>query len=321
MYQFIKPDFKVINDHKNKNNLQFQIQPLAQGFGTTLGNSLRRVLLSVLPGTAVFAFKLSNAEQEFQTLPGLHENALQIGLNVEKIIFRANPVLFEKDNYLKLTLKIKPETKTIYAGDIEAISGLTIINPSLILATVVENNKPLEFNFLIRKGCGYATFEENQRFLAKQKAATIGFIAINSQFSPIRRVNFRAQEIRVGEETVSEKLTIGIETNGALTANDCFGQACKILLHHLQHLADLNAGYDDFQFEEPVIENEEEKEVLLQELDFSERTINALHNHNVQTLAELQALTKKQILEIKNLGQKSLKEIEEKLKTEYNITL
>ncbi len=321
MYQFIKPDFKVINDYKTKNNLQFQIQPLAQGFGITLGNSLRRVLLSVLPGVAVFAFKLSNAEQEFQTLPGLHENALQIGLNVEKIIFGANPVLFEKEPYLKLTLKAKAKATTLYAGDIEPVSGLTIINPKLIIATVIESKQPIELTFLIRKGCGYATFEENQRFLANQKAATIGFIAVNAQFSPIKRVSFRAQEIRIGEETVSEKLTIGIETNGALSANDCLGQACKILLHHLQHLADLNAGYDHFQFEEPVIENEEEKEVLLQELDFSERTINALHNHKIETLAQLQTLTKKQILEIKNLGQKSLKEIEEKLKTEYNITL
>ena len=322
MFEFIKPDFKVLENDKVPHARQFIVQPLAQGFGTTLGNSLRRVLLSVLPGTAVFAFRLSNAEQEFQTLPGIHENVLQIGLNIEKIILRVNFVLFESSPYLKLVLKVQPGAKTIFARDIEPVSGVTIVNPDLVLATIVETKQPLEMTFLIRKGAGYATFQENQRFLAKQAETAIGFIAVNSQFSPIKRVHFQTQEIRVGEETVLEKLTLGIETNGALTAKDCFGQACQILLVHLNHLTESNAGYDDFKLEDQIVEPvSKDDAVLLQELDFSERTINALHNNGIKTLKQLQALSKKEILEIKNLGQKSLKEIEEKLKTEYNIKI
>lgn len=321
MYQFIKPEFKTLNDQKNANHLEFEFQPLVQGFGTTLGNSLRRVLLSVLPGTAAFAFKLSNAEQEFQTIAGVHENVLKIGLNIEKIIFQADPVLFENQPFIKLFTKINPNQKVVKAGDIEVIGGLKIINPELVLMNVVEIKKPIELTIFIRQSNGYATFEENQRILSNQSESTIGCVAINSQFSPICLVNFQVKEIRIGDESITEKLQLSILTNGAINAKSCLGQAIKILSNHLNYLGELNDGYTEFKFEEPPVKNPVKEEVLLQELDFSERTINALHNHDIHTLSQLKNLNKKQILEIKNLGQKSLKEIEEKLEKEYNITL
>lgn len=321
MYQFIKPEFKVINDQNNENNLEFEFQPLVQGFGTTLGNSLRRVLLSVLPGTAAFSFKLSNAEQEFQTIPGVHENVLKIGLNIEKIIFQADEILFQNQPFIKIHSKITPENKVIKAGDIELIAGLKIINPELVLMNVVDIKKPIELTILIRQSNGYATFEENQRILSNQSESTIGCVAINSQFSPIRKVNFQTKEIRIGDDSVTEKLKLGVLTNGALNAKTCLGQAIKILSTHLNYLSELNEGYSEFKFEEPPTKAPVKEEILLQELDFSERTINALHNHNIHTLSQLKNLNRKQILEIKNLGQKSLKEIEEKLEKEYNITL
>ena len=321
MRQFIKPEFKVKSSLVEKNLFQFELQPLVQGFGTTLGNSLRRVLLSVMPGTAIYAFRITNAEQEFQTLAGVRENALEISLNVSKIILQANPVIFTDQSVLTLELKHPKGVKTLTAGDIQPFSGVKVINPQQVIAHIVNEQTPLQIRFLIRRDYGYATFEENQRRLAAETAMRTGFIAVNSQFSPVVRAFYEVQEIRVGEAEILEKLTFGLKTNNAVLPNDCLAQASKILITHLEHLHKLAAEKFDFGFTESAPTEDTVREITLQELDFSERTINALQNNAIHTLSQLQKMTKKEVLEIRNLGQKSLKEIEEKLDKDYNIHL
>ncbi len=292
-------DPKKITDTNGK----FTAEPLERGFGTTLGNSLRRVLLSSLEGSAITAVKIAGVHHEFSSIPGVVEDTTDLILNLKEVRLKLHT-----DKTKTLTLKAKGPGQ-VTAKDIETDAEVEILNPDLHLATIDKNGK-LEFEVRARRGRGYVPSEKN-----KEPGQPIGLIPIDAIFSPIRKVNFKVENARVGQDTDYDKLVLDVTTDGSLRPDDAVAHAAKLLKDHLSIFIHL----PEEEEEAPLAEEELKKsptynENLLRsvnELELSVRAANCLKNAGIETIAEMVQKTESEMLKTKNFGRKSLNEIKE----------
>ena len=282
---------------------RFVIEPLERGYGITLGNSLRRVLLSSLPGTAVTSVKIDGVLHEFSTLSGVVEDTVDIVLNLKKLLVKL---------YTDEPVVVRIEAKgagPIYARDIIADASVEILNPDLYIATLQEDGS-LNMEITVAKGRGYVPAERN-----KLPDHPIGIIPVDSIFTPVSKVNFQIDNTRVGQVTDYDKLTIDIWTDKTIAPDEALGLASKILIEHLKLFTDLTDTSDEVEI---MVEKEEEAidrllEMTIEELDLSVRSYNCLKRAGINTLEELTRKTEEDMMKVRNLGKKSLAEVKEKL--------
>ncbi|AAT27747.1 DNA-directed RNA polymerase subunit alpha [[Mycoplasma] mobile] len=328
MEKFIKINWtenktKRINDFSTS----FIVQPLEKGLATTLGTAIRRVLLSSISSVAPFAVKIKGVEHEFMAINKVTEDVPQILLRLRDIKIAYNPEIFEDGKIYKLSLKSNKEAGDIYAKDFILPIGAEIVNPGLLIATTAAANV-LEIDVFVRAGRGYVDFEENKKYIDEIKTNLTSsisngqYIAVDSNFSPIEKVSFSSSELNTSSVIVQEKLEMEIVTKGTIDAKNAIAQAAKILVAHLNIIGDVNSLNIKDIFEEGNTEKEHSKtqNILIQSLDLSIRSFNALKRANYTTVQQLEALSLDDLKNIKNLGEKSINEIVEKLE-KYNVFL
>ncbi|HET9418494.1 MAG TPA: DNA-directed RNA polymerase subunit alpha [Chthoniobacterales bacterium] len=287
---------------------KFTAEPFEAGYGHTVGNSLRRVLLSSLEGAAITAVKITGAQHEFTTLPGVVEDVTDIVLNLKKVKFKVDGQDHEPK---KLSLSVNKEGE-VTAGDIQAIQGFEVLNPKQVICTLDKKHK-FDAELEVRVGRGFATGDENKR--ADQP---IALIPIDSIFSPVTRVKYAVENTRVGQRTDYDKLILEIWTDRRLTPDDALLQASAILRHHLDVFVNFNEDVIEFD-ETPAGVSEENiklKKLLnmsVNEIELSVRAANCLNNANITTVGQLAQKTEAEMLKYRNFGKKSLNEIKDKL--------
>ena len=285
---------------------KFIAEPFEAGYGHTVGNSLRRVLLSSLEGAAITAVKITGAQHEFATLPGVVEDVTDIVLNLKRIKFKA-----AEHEPRKLNLTVNKEGE-VTADDIQLIQGFEVLNPDQVICTLDKKHK-FDAELEVRVGRGFATGDENKR-----PDQPIGLIPIDSIFSPVTRVKYAVEATRVGQRTDYDKLVIEVWTDGRLTPDDAMLQASAILRHHLDVFVNFNEDVIEFD-ETPAGVSEENmklKKLLnmsVNEIELSVRAANCLNNANITTVGQLAMKTESEMLKYRNFGKKSLNEIKEKL--------
>lgn len=303
MLEIEKPNIEILELSDDRTYGKFQVEPLERGYGTTLGNSLRRVLLSSLPGAAVSSIKIQGVLHEFSTVPGVLEDVPEIILNIKEIaakIHTDEPV----------TLIIDAEgPQELTAGDIVTGLDVEIINKDLHIATINEDGK-LYMELQLEKGRGYVTAEKN-----KEEDHTVGVIPVDSSFTPVEKVNFNVANTRVGQRTDYDKLVLEVWTNGTIDADEATSLGSKILTEHLNLFIDLTDHVEDVEIMVEKEEDETEKvlEMTVEELDLSVRSYNCLKRAGINTVDELTQRTAEDMMKVRNLGKKSLEEIENKL--------
>ena len=286
---------------------KFTAEPFEAGYGHTVGNSLRRVLLSSLEGAAITAVKITGAQHEFATLPGVVEDVTDIVLNLKRVKFKASNGHEPK----KLSLNVNKEGE-VTAGDIQEVSGYEVLNPKQIICTLDKKHK-FDAELEVRVGRGFATGEENKR-----TDQPIGLIPIDSIFSPVTRVKYAVENTRVGQRTDYDKLILEVWTDGRLTPDDALLQSSAILRHHLDVFVNFNEEVIEFD-ETPAGVSEENmklKKLLnmsVNEIELSVRAANCLNNANITTVGQLAQKTESEMLKYRNFGKKSLNEIKDKL--------
>ncbi len=286
---------------------KFVAEPFEAGYGHTVGNSLRRVLLSSLEGAAITAVKITGAQHEFATLPGVVEDVTDIVLNLKRVKFQAAA----DHEARKLSLSVNKEGE-VTAGDIQVVQGYEVLNPKQLICTLDKKHK-FDAELEVRVGRGFATGEENKR--ADQ---AIGLIPIDSIFSPVTRVKYAVENTRVGQRTDYDKLILEVWTDGRLTPDDALLQASAILRHHLDVFVNFNEDVIEFD-ETPAGVSEENmklKKLLnmsVNEIELSVRAANCLNNANITTVGQLAQKTEAEMLKYRNFGKKSLNEIKDKL--------
>ena len=282
---------------------RFVVEPLERGFGTTLGNSLRRVLLSSLPGVAASAIRIDGVLHEFTTIEGVREDVTEIVLNIKELC-----VKLHSEGPKKVTISAHGECE-VNAGDITADSDVEIMNPDLHIASLGPNGK-LEMEIILEHGRGYVSADKNKR-----PDMPIGQIAVDSIFTPIRKVNFRVENTRVGQITDYDKLTLEIWTDETIRPDEAVSLAAKILTEHLYLFINLT---EHVQGVEIMVEKEEDKkekilEMTIEELDLSVRSYNCLKRAGINTVEELVQRNEEEMMKVRNLGRKSLEEVQQKL--------
>lgn len=296
----------LVKEEANGNYAKFVAEPFEAGYGHTIGNSLRRVLLSSLEGAAITTVKIAGAPHEFTTLPNVVEDVVDIVLNLKKVKFKA-----PDHETRKATISVTKEG-AVTAADIQCPAGVEVVNPDQHICTLDKKGK-FEAEFEIKVGRGFATGEEN-----KGSGLPIGVIPIDSIFSPVTRVKYSVENTRVGQRTDYDKLILEIWTDGRLTPDDALLQASAILRHHL----DVFVGNDDSQveFDETPEEVSQENAKLrkklnmsVNEIELSVRAANCLNNANITTVGQLAMKTETEMLKYRNFGKKSLNEIKDKL--------
>jgi DNA-directed RNA polymerase subunit alpha len=302
-----KPKFISVDGKTGK----FEIEGCYPGYGTTLGNALRRVLLSSLSGSAITSVKISGVTHEFSTIPNILEDVIQIILNLKQIRFKSY-----KEEAVKVSLKAKGE-KSVSAGMIECPSDVEVINKEAHIATITNPKGELEIEFEINNGIGYVPVEQQEK-----SGKEIGVIAVDAIYTPIRRVNYSVDNMRVGKRTDFEKITLDIVTDGSITPQEAFSKAVQILIDQFSALSDMEKmkSGDEEEKEEKTKEKEVEKEVVVEKEDpkkievsemksLSTRTLNVLEKNKVATVGEIVKLTEAQLGELDGMGAKGLKEI------------
>ncbi|HHV44235.1 MAG TPA: DNA-directed RNA polymerase subunit alpha [Firmicutes bacterium] len=302
MIEIEKPKIQKVEG--NGNYAKFSVEPLERGYGITLGNSLRRILLSSLPGAAVTSIKIDGVLHEFSTIPGVREDVTDFVLNMKQVL-----VKLHTDG--PVTARINAEGPgEVTAGDISVSSEVEILNPELYLATLEDDGK-LTVELTIEKGRGYRSAEKNKR-----EGQPIGVIPIDSIFSPVTRVNYTVEHTRVGQVTDYDRLVLEVTTDGSLTPEDAVGWAAKILVEHLQLFMSLT---DQSEQIEIMVEKEDDElsrllEQPIEELELSVRSYNCLKRAGINTIGELVRKDEEDIMKVRNLGKKSLQEVKDKLK-------
>jgi len=304
MLEIEKPSIKIQEIREKDNYGRFTIEPLRRGYGTTLGNSLRRVLLSTLPGAAVVSVLIEGVQHEFTAIDGVVEDVTQIVLNLKKLVLDTYPT----DEIHELRLDVSKAGK-VTAADIEHDDDIDIINPDLHIATIVSGGS-LKMTLKARSGNGYVGAQDNKKILD-----SVGEIAIDSIYTPVVNASYTVEKTRVGQDTSYDKLEIETTTNGSLRPEEAISLAAKILVEHFTVLVDLDDIGQSMSF---IIEREDEQknrvmEMSIEELDLSVRSYNCLRRAGVDTVQDLSRLREEDIIKVKNLGKKSLKEVKEKL--------
>ena len=306
MLNFEKPIYKITEYIEDKNYGKFELEPLERGFGTTLGNALRRIMLSSMPGSAIVAVKIDGVMHEFQTMPGIVEDVTTIVLNLKNIVVKNNS---EEDQVLKL---YSDKEGIVTAGDIETNSDVEIINKDQVIATIAKGGK-LDMEFIVANGRGYVPSTENKKYIEDQK---IGFIPIDALYSPIERVSYEIENARVGQDASYDKLIMEVFTNGSLKPEEAMALAAKIMIEHLNIVTNLSEIADVTGIMNAKQEDSKLKklETSIDDLDFSVRAYNCLKRAGVNTLGDLTSKSEVEMMKIRNLGKKSLKEVIDKIK-------
>ena len=300
--KFEKPT--SVEELKEDGNIgRFVIKPLDRGYGMTLGNSLRRVLLSSIPGAAIVNVKIGGVDHEFSTIPGVYEDVMEITLNLKKIIINvdSNDESYEQ----KLDLYVEGPT-TVTAGDLSIVDGLTIINPDLVIATLAKDAK-LQLTVTVRVGRGYVSANDNKVYSKYE----VGVIPIDALYTPVKRVIYHVEE---KPEQIDE-LVLEIETNGAIKVKEALALASKILVDYFEVFVELSTKAKDYEF---IIDEDEEptskkSETKIEQLDLSVRLYNALKRYGITTIGELLEKSEQEIMRSRGLGTKSFRELKEKL--------
>ncbi len=303
MIEIEKPSIEIEELNESGTYGKFVVEPLEGGFGITIGNSLRRVLLSSLPGAAVSVIKIRGVEHEFSTIPGVFEDVPQIILNIKELVIN-----YDGDEDVKVIVEKKGEGE-IKASDLKAEVNLDIINPDHHIATLNED-ADVYMELTIKKGRGYEPSE-----LKKDESAEISIIPIDSNYTPVRKVNWKVESTRVGQRTDFDKLILEVSTDGSMGADEAVSLAAKILTEHLNLFVGLTEHANEVNIMVEKEEDQKEKvlEMTVEELDLSVRSFNCLKRANINTVDELMQKTQEEMMKVRNLGKKSLEEVENKL--------
>ncbi len=312
MIEIEKPNITTVNLSEDGTCGKFIVEPLERGFGITLGNSLRRIMLSSLPGYAVTNIKIDGVLHEFSTIPGVTEDVTEIVLNVKGIIAKLHC------NSPKTVIIDVIGARDVTAGDIKVDTDIEILNPEHHIATIGENDRfYMELTF--DQGRGYVSQERNKQLDAQMRgsniSAPIGTIFTDSIYTPVYNVSYTVENTRVGNITDFDKLTLEVETNGTITAKEAISFGAKILNEHLNLFVDLS---DEAKNVEIMVEREETKkekvlEMTIEELDMSVRSFNCLKRAGIDTVEDLTNRTEEDMIKVRNLGKKSLEEVIQKL--------
>ncbi len=303
MIEIEKPRIVCLETPTDDSYGKYIIEPLERGYGTTLGNSLRRVLLSSLPGTAVTSIKIAGVQHEFSTVPGVKEDVTEIVLNVKSIIARLH-CQAPKTVYIEATGEGE-----VTAGDIKADGEVEVLNPELHIATLGAGAS-LSMELTIGHGRGYVTAAKN-----KTAAMPIGTIPVDSIYTPVLKVNYTVENTRVGNQTDFDKLTIEVWTDKTITARNALSLGAKILVDHFTIFTDLSETVGGTSTVVEKVETPKDKllDMTIEELDLSVRSFNCLKRANINTVEDLINKTQDEMMKVRNLGRKSLEEVEHKL--------
>lgn len=306
MIEFEKPNYKITDYVESNFYGKFEIEPLERGFGTTLGNALRRVMLSSLPGSALSSVKIDGVLHEFQTIEGVVEDVTTIILNLKQVVIKNH------SNEQKVVRINATKEGPVTAGDIEHDADIEIINPDLVLANVAKDGK-LIMEMTVSNGRGYVRSEENKRLLDIKK---VGVIAIDSLFSPIERISYDVEPARVGQNETYDKLILNVWTNGSMKPEEAIALASRILIEHFNILTNLSniADMTGMMIEKTEDPKVKALETTIEDLDFSVRAYNCLKRANIHTLQDLVNMSENDMMKIRNLGKKSLKEVLDKVR-------
>lgn len=303
MIEIEKPDITAEELSADGRYGRFTLAPLESGFGTTLGNSLRRVLLSSLPGVAATAVKIEGVQHEFSTIPNVKEDVTEIILNIKSLTAKLNcegpkTVYIEAEGPCEVT-----------GASIKADSEVEILNPDLHIATVDKGGN-LVMEITLDKGRGYVSAENN-----KPEPSVIGVISVDSIYTPVEKVNYTVEKTRVGQQINFDSLTIEVWTNGTIAAQDAISLSAKILTEHLNLFVDLASEFCDTEImiEKAMDEKEKVLEMTIEELDLSVRSFNCLKRAGINTVEDLINKTEEDMMKVRNLGRKSLEEVINKL--------
>ena len=309
MLQFEKPIYKITDSIESNFYGRFELEPLERGFGTTIGNALRRVMLSSLPGDAITSVKIDGVAHEFQKIDGVIEDVTAIVLNLKSIVIKNHA---NGENKIIRLSKNTPGIVT--AGDIEPDADIEILNPEAPIATLVEGGS-LNMEMTVGNGRGYVVADENKKLLSQDKTK-VNTIAIDSIYSPVERINYEVESARVGQNNNFDKLILEVWTNGSISPEEAVALASRILIEHFEILTNLNSIADETGLMVSKSEDPNVKilETSIDDLDFSVRAYNCLKRANILTLRDLVDKSENEMMKIRNLGKKSLKEVMDKVK-------
>ncbi len=294
MIKFEKPQYKVTEYVESNSYGKFEIEPLERGFGTTIGNALRRVMLSSLPGSAITSVKIEGVMHEFQTIDGIMEDVTSIVLNLKNVVVKNHT---EEDAVIRL---ITDKEGVVTAGDIECPSDVEIINKDQEIATIVKGGS-LNMEMTVSNGRGFVRAEANKKLMGDTK---VGVIAIDSNYSPIERVNIAVEDARVGQATNYDKLILEVWTNGAMKPEEAIALASRIIIEHFEILTELNSiadikGLMTEQDEDPKVKA---LETSIDDMEFSVRAYNCLKRSGINTMQDLVNRKESDMMKIRNLG-------------------
>ena len=306
MLQFEKPIYKITDSVESNFYGRFELEPLERGFGTTIGNALRRVMLSSLPGSAISSIKIDGVLHEFQTIEGVYEDVTTIILNLKGVVFKNH------SNEPKVVRINTSKEGEITAGDIEHDADIEVINKDKVIATL-SKGATLNMEMTVTNGRGYVRSEDNKKIYDIKKA---GVIAIDSLYSPIERVSYEVANARVGQDESYDKLILDVWTNGSIKPEEAIALASRILIKHFQILTDLSsiADVSGMMIEKTEDPKVKALETSIEDLDFSVRAYNCLKRAGIHTLQDLVNKSESDMIKIRNLGKKSLKEVLDKIR-------
>ncbi|MGF7398269.1 DNA-directed RNA polymerase subunit alpha [Thermoanaerobacterium thermosaccharolyticum] len=304
MIEIEKPKIEIVEQSNDDTYAKFVIEPLERGYGITLGNSLRRMLLSSLPGAAAKTIKIDGVLHEFSTVPGVKEDVTEIILNLKELAVK---LYTDEPKIVRIEAEGKGE---VTAGDIISDGDVEIMNPDLHIATLSDNGK-LNMEIELVKGKGYVPSDKN-----KEPNQPIGIIPVDSIFTPVKKVSYNVENTRVGQVTDYDKLTMEVWTNGTISPKEAISLAAKILIDHFNLFTSFAENYNDMEF---LVEKSEKKtdkplDMTIEELDLSVRSYNCLKRAGINTVQDLVQKTEEEMMKVRNLGKKSLVEVEQKLK-------
>ena len=306
MLNFEKPVFKITDYVENNNYGKFELEPLERGFGTTIGNALRRVMLSNMPGSAIVAVRIDGVMHEFQTIDGVVEDVTTIVLNLKSIVLKKNV------EGLKTIHLFADKAGVVKAGDIKCDADVEVVNPEQVIATLAKGGK-LDMEMIVASGRGYVPANENKQHIENAK---IGFIPIDALYSPVERISYEVESARVGQDANYDKLIMEVHTNGSLKPEEAMALGAKIIIEHLNIVTNLSELADTTGVMSAKQEDSKLKklETSIDDLDFSVRAYNCLKRANINTLGDLVDKSELEMMKIRNLGKKSLKEVMDKIK-------
>ena len=305
MLEFEKPIYKITDSIESNFYGKFELEPLERGFGHTIGNALRRVMLSSLPGSAISSIKIDGVSHEFETIDGVVEDVALIVLNLKGVVIKNH------SSDKKVIRISKHDEGVVTAGDIEHDSDIEIVNPDKVIANIAKGGK-LNIEMTVSNGRGYVSSDENKKEIEGKK----GVIAIDSLYSPIERISYEVEPARVGQDESYDKLVLEVWTNGSIRPEEAVALAGRILIEHFTIVTNLSeiADMTGIMIEKAEDSKTRALETTIEELDFSVRAYNCLKRAGIHNLQDLVNKTESEMMKIRNLGKKSLKEVLQKIK-------